>query len=58
LIGPITLASREGKRYIFTIVDDYSRVIFIELLKKKRETAEKLKNLIILKKNQSELKLK
>ncbi|KYQ55154.1 Copia protein [Trachymyrmex zeteki] len=54
LIDPITPASRGNKRYIFTIVDDYSRVIFIALLKEKREAAKKLKNLIILKENQSE----
>jgi len=58
LIGPITPTSRGGKRYIFTIVDDYSRVIFVELLREKRDAAEKLKNLIVLKENQFELKLK
>lgn len=58
LIGPIKPSSRGGKRYIFTIVDNYSRVIFIELLKEKYDAAEKLKDLIILKENQSELKLK
>lgn len=58
LIGPIKPSSRGGKKYIFTIVDDYSRVIFLELLKEKGEAAEKLKELIILKENQSELKLK
>jgi len=44
--------------YIFTVLDDYSRVIFVELLEEKGEAAEKLKNLIILKENQSRLKLK
>lgn len=39
-------------------MDDYSRVIFIELLKEKGEAAEKLKELIVLKENQMELKLK
>lgn len=58
LIGPIKPSSRGGKRYVFTIIDDYSRVIFIELLKEKGEAAEKLKDLIILKENQSEFKLK
>lgn len=58
LIGPIKPSSRGGKKYILTIVDDYSRVIFLELLKEKGEVAEKLKELIILKENQSELKLK
>lgn len=51
LIGPIKPSSRGRKKYIFTIVDDYSRVIFIKLLKEKTETTEKLKELIILKEN-------
>jgi len=58
LIGPIKSSSRGDKKYIFIIVDDYSRVIFLELLKEKEEAAEKLKELIILKENQSKLKLK
>lgn len=35
LIGPIKPQSRGGKKYILTIIDDYSGVIFIELLKEK-----------------------
>jgi len=58
LIGPIHPSSRGGKNYMFTVLDDYSRVIFVELLEEKGEAAEKLKNLIILKENQSGLKLK
>lgn len=58
LIRPIKPSSCGGKKYILTIVDDYSRVIFIELLKEKGETAKKLKELIVLKENQMELKLK
>jgi len=50
-IDLITPASRKGKRYIFTIVDDYSRVIFVELLKEKRDAAEKLKNLTVERKS-------
>lgn len=58
MIGPIYPLSCGGKKYIFTIVNDYSRVIFIELLEEKGEAAKKLKRLIILKENQSGLKLK
>lgn len=58
LVGPIYPASRGGKRYIFTIIDDYSRMIFVMLLEYKREAADKLKQLIILKENQTSLKLK
>lgn len=39
--------------YIFTIIDDYSRVIFVELLKEKSDAADRLKGLIALKENQS-----
>lgn len=58
LIGPIKPFSRGGKRYIFTIIDDYSRVIFAELLNEKSDAAEQLKKLITLKENQSGMKLK
>lgn len=58
LIGPIKPASCGGKRYIFTIIDDYSRVIFVELLKEKSDAADRLKGLIALKENQSGRKLK
>lgn len=37
LIGPIHPSSCGGKKYIFTIVDDYFRVIFVELLEEKGE---------------------
>lgn len=37
LIGPIHPLSRGGKKYIFTIIDNYSRVIFVELLEKKEK---------------------
>ncbi|KAG5312867.1 POLX protein, partial [Pseudoatta argentina] len=58
LVGPINPSSYGGKRYIFTIIDDYSRVIFIDFLKEKKEASEKLKKLILLKENQTGMKLK
>jgi len=58
LIGPIKPESQRGNKYIFTIVDDYSRVLFIRLLKAKNEAAEELKKLIVLKENQSGRRLK
>ena len=58
LVGPINPSSYGGKRYIFTIIDDYSRVIFIDFLKEKNEAGEKLKKLILLKENQTGMKLK
>lgn len=58
LIRPIKPALCGGKRYIFIIIDDYSRVIFVELLKEKSDAADRLKGLIALKENQSGRKLK
>lgn len=39
-------------------MDDYSRVIFIELLKEKGEAVKKLKELIVLKKKSDGIKAK
>ena len=58
LIGPINPISKGGKRYVFTIIDDYSRMFFIEVLKEKGEAADVLKKLIILKENQSGKRVK
>jgi len=55
LLDPIKSSLCDGMKYILTVVND-SRVIYIELIKEKREAAEKLKKLIILMENQSELK--
>lgn len=58
LIGPIKPMSRGAKRYILTIIDDYSRVLFVKLLQEKGHAAEEIKNLIVLKENQTRQKLK
>ena len=58
LIGPIKPSTKGGKEYMFTIIDDYSRVIFVQLLGAKSEAPEELKKLITLKENQSGMKLK
>jgi len=41
LCGPMGIMSREGKRYVCVIVDDYSRFTWTLLLASKDETFEK-----------------
>ena len=56
LIGSIKLhyvIRDSDKTYIVTIIDDYSRMIFVKFLKEKRDAAEQLKKINVLKKNQS-----
>ena len=54
LIGSIKLSSYGKKKYILSIIDDFSRMMFIQLLGDKSEAAEELKRIIILKENQTE----
>lgn len=55
LIGPIRPKTYGGRRYIFTMADDFSRMIFIKLLDRKSEAAEELKKIVTLKEiNQKE----
>ncbi|XP_069149659.1 uncharacterized protein [Solanum lycopersicum] len=42
LCGPLKVQSRNGKKYILVIVDDYSRYTWTRFLKSKAETAEEL----------------
>ncbi|KAL8130150.1 hypothetical protein V2J09_019305 [Rumex salicifolius] len=43
LCGPITPASNNGKLYIFTIIDDFSRKLWVYFLHAKSETLEVFK---------------
>lgn len=43
LCGPITPSTAAGKRYIFVLIDDYSRYMWSILLKEKSDTFEKFK---------------
>ena len=58
LIGPIKPSSYGKKKYILSIIDDFSRMMFIQLRKYKSELAEELKKIMILKENQTEQRLK
>ena len=58
LTGPIKPSSYGKKKYILSIIDDFSRIMFIQLLGEKSEAAEELKRTIILKENQTEQRSK
>lgn len=45
LCGPITLSTPAHKRYVFVIIDDYSRYMWTILLKEKSEAFDKFKKL-------------
>ena len=42
LCGPLKVQSRNGKKYILVIVDDYSRYTWTRFLRSKAETADEL----------------
>ena len=42
LYGPLKVQSRNGKKYILVIVNDYSRYTWTRFLKSKADTAEEL----------------
>ncbi|KAK1406226.1 hypothetical protein QVD17_41515 [Tagetes erecta] len=50
--GPYKVQSREGYKYFLTVVDDYSRVVWIYLLKSKTEVFYNLESFFNMLKNQ------
>ncbi|KAJ0471759.1 putative RNA-directed DNA polymerase [Helianthus annuus] len=44
--GPYKVASREGHRYFLTIVDDYSRAVWVCLMKSKTEVFENIQTFV------------
>ncbi|GJS64643.1 integrase, catalytic region, zinc finger, CCHC-type containing protein [Tanacetum coccineum] len=48
LCGPMRVASKNGKKYILVIVDDYSRYTWTLFLRSKDETPEVLKDFLIM----------
>lgn len=58
LIGPVRPATKGGKNYIMTVIDDYSRFVFVSLLYEKGEAANELIKLIKQKENGTGMKLK
>ncbi|KAJ0627129.1 putative RNA-directed DNA polymerase [Helianthus annuus] len=50
--GPYRVASRDGHKYFLTIVDDYSRAVWVYLMKNKSEVFENLKGFVNIVKTQ------
>ncbi|KAK1418428.1 hypothetical protein QVD17_27572 [Tagetes erecta] len=50
--GPYKVQSRDGFKYFLTIVDDYSRVVWVYLLKSKSEVFQNLENFFHMLKTQ------
>lgn len=48
LCGPLSLPTPAGKRYIFLLVDDYSRTMWVHLLKSKDEALSAFKKFKVL----------
>ncbi|UYV61181.1 hypothetical protein LAZ67_1003719 [Cordylochernes scorpioides] len=58
LCGPMRINSLGGSKYFLTIVDGFSRRIFVEFLKDKLSAAEVLKKFIVKRENELSSKLK
>ncbi|UYV84430.1 hypothetical protein LAZ67_X002144 [Cordylochernes scorpioides] len=58
LCGPMRINSLGGSIYFLTIVDGFSRIIFVEFLKDKLSAAEVLKKFIVKRENELNSKLK
>lgn len=58
LCGPITPETASGKKYIFLLVDDFSRVMWVYLLKAKGEALMAFKNFRALVEDGIERKVK
>ncbi|UYV69112.1 hypothetical protein LAZ67_6002474, partial [Cordylochernes scorpioides] len=58
LFGPMRINSLGGSKYFLTIVDGFSRRIFVEFLKDKLSEAEVLKKFIVKRENELNSKLK
>lgn len=58
LWGPARVATLRGARYFFTLIDDYSRKVWIFLLKQKSEAFSKFKEWKLLIENKTGRKLK
>ncbi|MBW0526256.1 hypothetical protein O181_065971 [Austropuccinia psidii MF-1] len=58
ICGPISPSSRGGNRYVFQLIDGYSRMRFIYLLKSKSETFSKFVEFQIFAKNQTGRQIK
>ncbi|KAL2904103.1 Retrovirus-related Pol polyprotein from transposon TNT 1-94 [Bienertia sinuspersici] len=46
--GPYKVATRRGHRFFLTLVDDHTRVTWVQLLRNKSESYEAIKNFIVM----------
>ena len=58
LWGPARVTSTGGGRYFLSLVDDYSRRVWVYILKQKNEAFEKFKQWKVLIENQTSRKIK
>ena len=58
LAGPMPVPSWSGSRYIFSIIDDFSRKIFIYFIKSKSETLQCFKDFAVWAENQTGRRIK
>lgn len=58
LWGPSTVTSLRGKRYMMTLIDDFSRKVWAYFLRHKNEVFLKFKNFKALVENQTRRKIK
>ena len=56
--GPFSTDSIHGFRYFLTILDDYSRHVWVVMMKNKLEGSEKIKSFVYMVENQFEKKVK
>ncbi|UYV75435.1 hypothetical protein LAZ67_13000260 [Cordylochernes scorpioides] len=54
LCGPMKISTLGGSKYMLTVVDQYTRLFFIEFLRAKDETATRLKRLITRRENETD----
>lgn len=58
LMGPMETPSIGHAKYLLTVIDDYSRYVFVFFLKKKSEVMENLKDFKVFIENQTNQKIK
>ena len=56
--GPSQVPSHGGARYFISFIDDFSRKVWIYVLKQKNEALEKFKDWLNLMENQTERRVK
>ena len=57
LCGPMLVPSTNGKKYMMTFIDDYTRMCWVYLLKEKSQAFDTLKNFHLWIKNETQLNI-